>query len=94
MQVLCMAMAHSPDESVLRATFDKSSTFAFQDGVGCALLSLASSVPDGMLVFMPSYSMMNKLVKRWRDTGVTVFRFSCAHHIPPVLNGMAFDASL
>jgi fanconi anemia group J protein len=65
-----MAIAHSPDGKLLRATFDKSSTFAFQDGVGAAITSLASVVPDGMLLFMPSYSMMDRLIKRWKETGV------------------------
>ena len=71
LQVLPMAIAHSPGGELLKATFEHSSRDRFQDGVGDALLQLARVVPDGMLVFMPSYGMMDKLVKRWKDTGAS-----------------------
>jgi fanconi anemia group J protein len=68
-QVLAMAIAHSPSSQLIKATFQQSSTFRFQDAVGETLEKLALVVPDGLLVFMPSYGMMDKLTKRWKETG-------------------------
>jgi fanconi anemia group J protein len=65
-----MCIAHDPHGQVIKATFASSNQSKFQDGVGQTLLQLAAVVPDGLLVFMPSYGMMDKLAQRWRDTGV------------------------
>ena len=64
-----MAIKHSPRNGVLKATFQHSNTLTFQDGVGEALEQLACTVPDGLLMFLPSYGMMDKLAKRWKETG-------------------------
>lgn len=69
LQVLSMALAYNPKGQVIKATYQHSNQLQFQDGVGDTLIQLASIVPDGLLVFMPSYGMMDKLTKRWRDTG-------------------------
>ena len=79
MQVLPMAIAHSPARHLLKATFKESSTLKFQDGVGEALLEIARAVPDGMLVFMPSYGMLEKLTKRWKETGAHSLWTAVAH---------------
>ncbi|GFH27953.1 helicase ATP-binding domain-containing protein, partial [Haematococcus lacustris] len=34
------------------------------------LLEVVHSVPDGVLVFLPSYGMLEKLSQRWQATGV------------------------
>lgn len=38
----------------------------FQDSVGTALLSICRCVPGGVLMFMPSYALMDKLTRRWQ----------------------------
>ena len=72
-----MAVAHAPAGHILKATFQHSSEHKFQDGVGEALVALAGVVPDGMLVFMPSYGMMEKLARRWEETGARHVVFHC-----------------
>lgn len=67
-QVLPMVIAKSPSNHALKATFQDSNTARFQDGVIQALQSIAQVVPDGMLVFMPSYGMLNKLVNHWKES--------------------------
>lgn len=69
MQVLPMVIARSPRNHELKATFQDSNTPRFQNGVIEALQSIAQVVPHGMLVFMPSYGMLNKLVQRWEENG-------------------------
>ncbi|KPI98837.1 Fanconi anemia group J protein-like [Papilio xuthus] len=41
-----------------------------QDGVGAALRSVCRVTPHGVLCFLPSYTLMNKLVNRWKETGL------------------------
>lgn len=36
------------------------------DGVGRVVLDSAAAIPDGLLVFMPSYTLMEKLLQRWK----------------------------
>jgi Rad3-related DNA helicase len=39
------------------------------------VLSVAATVPDGMLLFLPSYALMDKLSKRWQVC-VTAFSYN------------------
>lgn len=39
-----------------------------QDSIGQVILQSCKVVPDGVLVFLPSYSMMDKLTTRWQVT--------------------------
>ncbi|XP_047999138.1 Fanconi anemia group J protein homolog isoform X4 [Leguminivora glycinivorella] len=41
-----------------------------QDGLGQAILWVSQVTPSGVLCFLPSYALINKLVKRWRETGL------------------------
>ena len=53
----------------VNASFKHANTFQFQDAIGQAVLAACRAVPDGVLVFLPSYAMLEKLVARWRSTG-------------------------
>jgi Rad3-related DNA helicase len=64
-----MAIGKSPTNYAIKATFSNSGLEKFQDGVAHALQSIAACVPDGMLVFLPSYGMMDKLMTRWKASG-------------------------
>lgn len=43
--------------------------YLVKDAVGKALEELFKVVPGGSLVFFPSYKLMDKLCKRWTETG-------------------------
>lgn len=45
-------------------------TFDFQDELGDLVLEVCKTVPDGVLCFVPSYSALDKLTKRWADKGI------------------------
>jgi Fanconi anemia group J protein len=45
-------------------------TLDYQDQVGEAILQIASKIPDGLIAFMSSYSLMEKLESRWKSTGL------------------------
>jgi hypothetical protein len=40
-----------------------------KDALGKSLEEIFKIVPGGCLVFFPSYKLMGKLCKRWRETG-------------------------
>lgn len=40
-----------------------------KDALGKTLEEICNVVPGGCLVFFPSYKLMEKLSKRWRETG-------------------------
>lgn len=52
------------------ATFYGSARFEFQDSLGQVLVDVAQAVPGGILVFFPSYRLIDVLCKRWKMTDV------------------------
>jgi regulator of telomere elongation helicase 1 len=64
-----MIIQSSPKGFPLCATYKNQMDTQFQDAVLDSLLSLARRVPDGMLVFMPSYRLLYQLKRRWEHTG-------------------------
>ena len=52
-----------------QATFKNQNDLGFQDSVGRLLLESAQTIPDGLLVFMPSYAMLDRLMARWKVGG-------------------------
>lgn len=69
-QVFAGVISTTPQGQPLLATYQHSSKTSFQDAVGQIILRMCSTVPDGLLVFFPSYSMLEKLMYRWKETGV------------------------
>lgn len=51
-------------------TFGNLSQPYFQDELGRTITSLASKIPAGVLVFVPSYSWLGKFVDRWQKNGI------------------------
>ena len=64
-QVWAGSIAAGPDAQSLVATFEQSRKPAFQDSLGRSVAAIAGVVPDGLLVFFSSYSMMDRLKERW-----------------------------
>ncbi|CEP01375.1 hypothetical protein PBRA_001981 [Plasmodiophora brassicae] len=52
------------------ATFQNVHSLDFQDNLAETLLCLACIIPSGVLVFFPSYTLMETLVRRWKNTRV------------------------
>ena len=38
--------------------------------LGVSLTNLARTIPHGMLIFFPSYTVMNSLVEHWKSNGI------------------------
>ncbi|CAM9111560.1 unnamed protein product [Discosporangium mesarthrocarpum] len=54
----------------LDARYANQDSLVYQDALGGALVQYSRVVPGGILVFLPSYSFLNKLHGRWQSTGL------------------------
>ncbi|KAK1785995.1 hypothetical protein P4O66_017747 [Electrophorus voltai] len=69
-QVWVGTVGAGPQGRRLCATFQHAETFAFQDEAGALLLQVCQAVSRGVLCFLPSYKMLDKLRHRWTNTGL------------------------
>ena len=69
-QVWAGAIGIGPTGHSLNAAFHHSNTYGFQDEVGRLILSICAKIPHGVLVFLPSYKLLNDLVVRWKSTSL------------------------
>ncbi|XP_039986589.1 Fanconi anemia group J protein isoform X3 [Xiphias gladius] len=69
-QVWVGTVGAGPQGRKLCATFQHAETYAFQDEVGALLLHVCQVVAKGVLCFLPSYKMLDKLRDRWSNTGL------------------------
>ncbi|XP_073171520.1 Fanconi anemia group J protein [Lepidochelys kempii] len=69
-QVWVGTIGAGPKGRKLHATFQHTETFEFQDEVGALLLSVCQTVDQGVLCFLPSYKLLDKLKDRWMHTGL------------------------
>ena len=68
-QVWISTLSNGPTGHSLNATYRNAESFGFQDEVGRLVLRVCQTIPHGILLFLPSYSMLNKLTERWQDNG-------------------------
>ncbi|XP_048644152.1 Fanconi anemia group J protein isoform X2 [Marmota marmota marmota] len=69
-QVWVGTIGSGPKGRNLCATFQHTETFEFQDEAGALLLSVCQTVSHGILCFLPSYKLLEKLRERWLHTGL------------------------
>ena len=65
-QVWSGVLPFGPGGGLLNATFKNTETPAFQDELGRAVLAACGAIPDGVLLFLPSYKLMDGLSRRWQ----------------------------
>ena len=49
-------------------TFDKRNSIRMIDELGSSILELSKVIPDGLVVFFPSYAFLREVISRWRNT--------------------------
>ncbi|XP_076333405.1 Fanconi anemia group J protein homolog isoform X2 [Tachypleus tridentatus] len=69
-QIWVGTISHGPSGALLNGCFRHAETFAFQDEIGQLVLQICKVVPHGILCFLPSYGMLQKLTNRWETTGL------------------------
>lgn len=63
-------LATCPNGAPLECQMKKADMIEIQDALGAAVLWVSRVTPHGVLCFLPSYTLMNKLIQRWKATGV------------------------
>eukprot|EP00667_Euglena_gracilis_P002857 EG_transcript_2862 len=65
-QVCALTLGVAPTGAPLRGTFQHAHTAAYHAALGQALLALCRAIPQGVLCFLPSYALLDAVVRRWR----------------------------
>jgi hypothetical protein len=67
----CLAFPMRPPTGPLKSPLPPAPApqLDFQDSVGAAVHAIVRTVPGGVLMFMPSYALMDKLTRRWQVGG-------------------------
>ncbi|RKP20840.1 DNA repair helicase, partial [Rozella allomycis CSF55] len=55
---------------LLHGTFKNTETLEYQDEIGKIILEIVEKVPFGVLCFVTSYSFLDKVLERWKNTGI------------------------
>lgn len=69
-QICVGILKAGPDGVALNSSYQNRSKPTYLNSLGNALVNFARIVPDGMLVFFPSYTVMNLSLKHWQSNGV------------------------
>lgn len=64
------SVGNGPTGIDLNGQYTNTNTYGYQDEMGRVLLNVCENVPYGVLCFMPSYMLMDKLYARWQTTGL------------------------
>lgn len=69
-QVWAGVIASDPSGHPLQATYQYTNNPEFLDALGKTIFDLCRLIPDGVLIFFPSYSLLDRVSARWKVTGV------------------------
>ncbi|CEG39082.1 hypothetical protein L917_18991 [Plasmopara halstedii] len=67
-QVFIGAIMRGPGNIDLKSTYTNQQDPKYQDSMGQLLYQYSQSIPGGILMFFPSYSLLHKLTTRWKTT--------------------------
>lgn len=80
-----------PSGHPLNSSYRTRETLKYKQELGIAIVNFARIVPDGLLVFFPSYSMMDKCIDCWKNMnhadsvdGNTIWQRICKHKQPVI----------
>ncbi|KAG2598765.1 hypothetical protein PVAP13_5KG398007 [Panicum virgatum] len=80
-----------PSGQALNSSYRTRETIQYKQELGSAIVNFARIVPDGLLVFFPSYSMMDKCVEFWKNRNHsnsasenTIWQRICKHKQPVI----------
>lgn len=64
------SVGSGPTQIDLNSQYQNANTYNYQDEMGKVLVNICENVPYGVLCFVPSYLLMEKLYNRWQVTGL------------------------
>uniref|UniRef100_A0A182W5F6 Regulator of telomere elongation helicase 1 homolog n=1 Tax=Anopheles minimus TaxID=112268 RepID=A0A182W5F6_9DIPT len=69
-QVYVKVISHGPDRVELNSSFKNRSNPEYISSLGRTTLSLCPIIPGGLLIFFPSYPLLNKCSEEWQASGI------------------------
>ncbi|XP_049283993.1 regulator of telomere elongation helicase 1 homolog [Anopheles funestus] len=69
-QVYVKVITHGPDRVELNSSFKNRSNPEYISSLGRTALSLCPIIPGGLLIFFPSYPLLNKCTEEWQASGI------------------------
>jgi len=70
-QVWVGVVPKGPQGHTLNSSYQTRNSPLYKDDLGNAIVNFARIVPDGLLVFFPSYAVMQAAIDAWRAPGVS-----------------------
>jgi Rad3-related DNA helicase len=71
-QAMVGIVTEGVDGTVFNFKYENRNNYNLLGSVGKSLLALDKMISGGILVFFPSYSLLSKTVKLWKDSKVSV----------------------
>lgn len=68
-QMMVGVVTKAPDGATLNSSYETRFTVEYMTGLGNAIVNFTRTVPNGLLVFFPSYPVMNKCLEHWQNSG-------------------------
>ncbi|CAG9783483.1 unnamed protein product [Diatraea saccharalis] len=69
-QICVKIISQGPDNTPLNSNYQNRDNPVYISSLGRTILSFCRVVPDGLLVFFPSYPIMNKCQEAWQADGI------------------------
>ncbi|XP_073944470.1 regulator of telomere elongation helicase 1 [Choristoneura fumiferana] len=79
-QICVKIIPQGPDSTQLNSNYQNRDNPKYISSLGRTILSFCRVVPDGLLVFFPSYPIMNKCQEMWQSEGI----WSGINNIKPI----------
>ncbi|XP_070556036.1 LOW QUALITY PROTEIN: regulator of telomere elongation helicase 1-like [Ptychodera flava] len=70
-QMLVGIVTKGPDGTILNSSYQNRFSPDYMQSLGNAIVNYSRIIPNGLLVFFPSYPVMNKCMEVWQETGVS-----------------------
>ncbi|XP_058062041.1 LOW QUALITY PROTEIN: regulator of telomere elongation helicase 1 homolog [Anopheles bellator] len=69
-QVLVKVVSQGPDKVMLNSSYNNRNNPDYILSLGRTVLACCPVIPNGLLVFFPSYTLLNKCVEEWQKSGI------------------------
>jgi hypothetical protein len=93
-QIWAGALGVGPGNAAINASYQRADGWGFLDNVGRLVLRCCQTVPHGVLVFVASYAVLDRLVQRWKSTGLWAqIRQACVACVHAVHGGYGTRAA-
>lgn len=69
-QICVKILGTGPDGVLLNSGYQNRNNDKYINSLGMAIINISRQIPNGLLIFYPSYALMNKCMESWQQTEV------------------------